>query len=164
MPIAIFLKLLHVLSAMWFVGGVLGRGLALSHASKATDVQTTAAFMRLVDRFEKFMVIPGSFAVLLVGLVTAWAIGWPVLGFLEGSKTNWLLAAILLYLTNIPLILWIYNPRGKIFGRALQDALAQGKVTSELRDAFADKIVTAAHRYELMSILAIIALMVLKPF
>ncbi len=162
--IAIILKLIHVLTAFWFISGILGRGIALSRAKKASEVKTVDALMQTVDLFDKRMVIPGSFAVLVAGIVAALASNWPMLGFLEGGKVNWLFVSILLFVSNIPLIIFVYNPRGKIFGEALQDALAKGQVTAELSAAFRDRVVAVAHGYELVSIAVIVVLMVTKPF
>ena len=64
--LATIMKLLHVLSAFWFIAGLLGRGVTLSQASKSTDVQTAHALAQLGGRFDRLMVIPGSFAVLLL--------------------------------------------------------------------------------------------------
>jgi hypothetical protein len=118
----------------------------------------------LAGCFEKQMVIPGSTVVFLVGLVTAWLQGWPILGFFQGGTSNWVLASVVLYLSLVPVIIWIFTPRGKIFDRALQAAQTQEIVTPELTTAFTDKVVAAAHTYELFAVALIIVLMVTKPF
>ncbi len=164
MDAAIILKLVHVLSAFWFVAGLLGRGLALTQAAKTADVHMANTPVQLGGRFERLMVIPGSSVVFLVGLVTAWAQGWPVLGFLQGGSSNWLLVSIVLFLSLVPVTIWIFLPRGKIFEQALADSVAQGKVTPELTAAFRDQAVAWAHRYELVVVAIIIVLMVSKPF
>ena len=87
-----------------------------------------------------------------------------MLGFLRGANSNWLLTAIALFLTLIPIIVFIFVPRGRIFDRVLEKALAQGRVTSELSAVFADRLVRIAHVYELAIIAIIIILMVTKPF
>jgi hypothetical protein len=110
------------------------------------------------------MVIPGSSAVFLLGLATAWLQGWPMLGFLQGANSNWLLVAILLFLTLIPIIAFVFVPRGRIFDQALEKALAQEQVTPELSAAFADRPLYVAHVYELVIMAVIITLMVTKPF
>jgi hypothetical protein len=99
-----------------------------------------------------------------LGLLAAWLGGWPILGFLQGGSANWILVSLLLYLTLVPLILWVFLPRGRVFEGALQDALAVGRVTPALREAFADPLVAAAHAWELIAITLVIALMVTRPF
>ena len=94
------------------------------------------------------MVIPGWEAVFVLGLITTWLQGWPLLGFFQGANSNWLLVAVLLFLSQIPLIIFVFLPRGKIFVQALDRAVAQGLVTSELTNAFKDKTVYASHIYE----------------
>ena len=164
MAFATLLKLLHVLSAFWFITGLLGRGFTLSQAARTADVQTVSALVQLGGRFDRLMVMPGSFAVLLAGLLTAWAQGWPVLGFLQGGSSNWVLVSLVIYLSMVPLIPGVFIPRGKLFENVLQEALAQNRVTPELKAAFADKVVSAAHAYELIGVALIVILMVTKPF
>ena len=53
---------------------------------------------------------------------------------------------------------------GKLFRAALKDALAKGQITPELRNHLNDPVVRLAHGYELISMVAIVYLMVVKPF
>ncbi len=157
-------KLIHILTAFWFVGGLLGRAFALSAARRAPRVPTVQALVQLAGRFENVMVRPGSLLILVVGLLAAWAGGWPVLGFLQGGSSNWVLASLVIYLTSIPLVIVVFLPRGRVFDAALQEAAAQGSVTPRLVAAFDDRAVAAAHTYEWIVVVVIIGLMVLKPF
>ena len=164
MSLAIILKLAHVLAAFWFVSGLLARNMTMSRAAQITDVDGIRTLVGSAGRFERLMVRPGSLVVFLIGLLTAWAQGWPVLGFLQGGMVNWVLVSIVLYLSMLPIIPLIFLPRGKIFEAALDDALAQGHVTPALTAAFHDKVVARAHTYELIATTLVIILMVTKPF
>jgi uncharacterized membrane protein len=158
------MKLLHVVTAFWFISGLLGRTLTMWQASKATDIQMVKMLVRLAGYFEHLMVRPGSLAVLGFGLVTAWLQRWPILGSLQGVPSNWLLISTLLYLSVIPIIVFVFMPRGKIFGKALEDAATLGTVTGDLTAAFRDRVVGIAHGYELTVTAIVIILMVMKPF
>jgi hypothetical protein len=164
MSLALFLKFLHVAAAMWLITGLIGRAVVLARAGRSSDIHEVVTLLPLSSIFEKSMVIPGSSAVLIAGLVTAWAEGWPILGFIQGGSVNWVLAALLLYLTIFPVIRFVFIPRGKVFEAAFQGAVKQGRVTPELSTAFNDPAVRAAHTYELVLMAVIVALMVLKPF
>ena len=164
MGLALLLKLIHVFLGFWLVAGLLGRWVTLAQAGRSTDVRITSSLVQLAGRFEGVMVIPGSAAVVVAGLLTAWAEGQPILGVVQGSNTNWLLVSLLLFLTLFPIIRWVFLPRGRQFGLALDGALKQGEVTPELRAAFNDSAVRIAHIYELIVIFVIIVLMVTKPF
>src|SRR5262249_7068685 len=157
------LSLLHVLTAFVLVTGILGRGLAMREAARASDIHVVEALVHLAGRFEAMVRAP-SIAVLVFGLLAAWRAGWPILGFLRGGSVNWILVSLVLYLSVIPLIIWLFLPRARIFERALQDAVGQGRVTPALGRAFADPTVAAAHVWELFVLGAIIVLMVAKPF
>jgi uncharacterized membrane protein len=164
MTLSLVLKLIHILAAMWMVVGIIGRTVVQSRAGRSVNISEVQTLMPVASIFERAMVIPGSNAVLIAGLLTAWAQGWPILGFLQGGQSNWVLVSLLLFLTTIPLIFFIFLPKGKVFDKSLQSAVARGQVTDDLSRAFHDPVVKAAHIYELAAIIVITALMVLKPF
>jgi uncharacterized membrane protein len=160
----LLIKFLHIAAAIWFISGLLGRTITQWQASRSTDIKTVATLMHLSSYFENWMVRPGSIVVLGFGLLTAWAGRWSVLGALEGIPSNWLLVSTVLYLSAVPIIPLVFIPRGKVFASALEQSLSLGTVTADLRAAFADRVVRAAHGYELAVILVVTLLMVLKPF
>ncbi len=181
---ALFLKLLHVLSAILFIGGMLGRGLAFAAAGRAaagraaagraaagraaagreTEVTVAYALLNLSERFEKLMVRPGSEIVFVFGLLTAWTEKQPLFGVFQGAGPNWLFTALVLYLLTIPMALLILLPRSRSRQQAAEAALAAGKVTPELRAALGDRTVLVTRNVEMAIILVVVGLMVLKPF
>src|SRR5262249_47148684 len=140
-----------------------GRGIVLRAATQARDVRAVDALVRVAGHFEAMVRIP-SIVVLGFGLLSAWRGGWPILGFLQGGSVNWILASLILSLTLVPLILWVFLPRGRVFEEAFRSALAEGRVTPTLTAAFRDPVVAAGHVWELIVVAFIIALMVMKPF
>jgi uncharacterized membrane protein len=164
MSLFLWMRFLHVASAMWFIGGILARQIVRAYAKRTDNVQRFATLSEAAGRIESTMVIPGNFAVIVFGVVLAWMIKAPILGFLQGASQNWLLVSNLLLVIgflNVPLI---FLPRGKKFGVALEDALGRGQMTPELRLHLADPVVRLAHAYELVSMVVIVYLMVFKPF
>lgn len=163
MTLFALLKLVHVASAIWVFAGLLGRFYALGAASRATDIRLTRACADLGGRFETTMVIPGSIAVLISGIVTALVGGVPLLGPLQ-SGPGWIAVSLLLFAAALALVPTVFLPRGRVFGAALEDATARGEVTPGLKAAFADPVVVRSHWGELAGIGFILVLMVLKPF
>jgi Predicted integral membrane protein (DUF2269) len=154
------LVLLHVAVAFWFVAGLIGRNVALGRARFGGQLEVVAELVQLAGRFERLMVIPGSFAVLLLGLLAAWAQGRP----LAGSGNGWLLVSLILYVALMAQVPLVFRPRGRVFDRALEDAERQGRVTPALASAFRDPLVATARNLELVGVAVILALMVTKPF
>jgi uncharacterized membrane protein len=154
------LVLLHVAVAFWFVAGLIGRNVALGRARFGGQLEVVAELVQLAGRFERLMVIPGSFAVLLLGLLAAWAQGRP----LAGSGNGWLLVSLILYVALMAQVPLVFRPRGRVFDRALEDAERQGRVTPALASAFRDPVVATARNLELVGVAVILALMVTKPF
>lgn len=164
MSLPLLAKLLHVLTGFWFAGGLLGRTVAHAQARRTPDLRDLDAVLRLGSRFERLMVRPGSLAIFVTGLLTAFLGGWPVLGALQGSSVNWVLASLALFLSVFLLIPLVFLPRGRRFRAALEEARAAGQVTPRLAAAFGDRAVAVAHAYEWAAVVAITYLMVAKPF
>jgi uncharacterized membrane protein len=164
MSLVSIVRFLHIISAIWFIGGIAARQIVRAYAKRTDDVQRFAILSEAAGRIESTMVIPGNFAVLLFGVILALMIHAPILGFLQGASRNWLLVSNLLLLTgffNVPLV---FLPRGKLFDAALKDALAKGQFTPELRTHINDKVVRNVHIFELTAIGVVIFLMVFRPF
>lgn len=153
----------HVLTVFWLVAGIVGRDTCYHQAGRADDLDTLRTQARLGGLFDR-MVRPATFIVLLTGLLAAWARGWPILGHLQGGQANWVLAALLIYLSIIPVIALVFLPRGRIYRRALAEAEERGAVTPALRAAIRDPLVGAARGYELVMIAVLAWLMIARPF
>jgi hypothetical protein len=110
------ITVLHVLIGFWFVAGLIGRGVTLAAARRAKDITVMDELLRVGGRFDKLMVIPGSLAVLVAGLLTMWAQGrslFPPAG-------RWLGVSLILFLSAIPLVPLVFVPSGKRFEAAFQ--------------------------------------------
>ena len=164
MTLLLVVRFLHIASAIWFIGGVIARQIVRAYAKRTEDVQHFAIMNVAAGRIETTMVIPGNFAVILFGVIYGLMIGAPILGFLQGASRNWLLVSNILLLMgflNVPLV---FIPKGKLFDVALQDALARGQMTPELRAHINDRTVRIVHFIELAALSFITFLMVFKPF
>ena len=159
-----WLVLLHIVSAFALVAGLVGRESTRAYARRQAQIDLFTQLIGLSGWFESKLVIPGSSALLVLGLGAAWVRGWPLFGVLQGSPINWLFVSLILYLTLIPIIVFIFLPRGKIFEQKLADAQVQNAITPELQAAMEDPVVRTAHIYETIAVAAIIYLMVMKPF
>jgi hypothetical protein len=154
---------LHVIAVFVLVAGVVGRDLLYGRAARSEELDDVVSLVAHGSLFEK-MVRTSTLAVLVLGLAAAWARGWPILGFLQGAPVNWVLAALLIYLSIIPMIVFVFLPRGRVFRQALEQAVPLGRVTPALRAALHDPWVHAARTWEIVMVVVLTALMVLKPF
>jgi hypothetical protein len=164
--IAMPLRLIHALVGILLVVSLGGRWVALTqaeHAAGAADLSGVAALLRAATVFER-IVIPTSAAVLVLGLLTAWSLGYPLLGSLQGGRDNWLPVSLLLYLSTLPLVPMIFLPKGRRFSAALDEAMTLGRVTPALVATFGDPVVRAAHLYELGVLVVVLVLMLSCPF
>jgi uncharacterized membrane protein len=162
--LVLFVRFLHIASAIWFLGGILARQIVRAYAKRTDDVQRFATLSEAAGRIENTMVIPGNMAVIVFGIILGLLIKAPILGFLQGASRNWLLVSNILLLLGLFSVPLIFIPRGKKYDLVLNDALAKGQMTPELRLQLDDPLVRAAHWYELISMPLIVFLMVFKPF
>jgi uncharacterized membrane protein len=160
----VFFRFLHIISAIIFIGGIFGRQLIRSYAKKVTDIGVFAELTHAAGRIERIMMIPGNMAIIVFGVILALISGAPILGFIQGASRNWLLVSNLLLVTGFFIVPFIFLPRGKVFEATLKHALTAGQITPELRMALDDPVIKAAHIYEAVMLLVIVALMVFKPF
>jgi uncharacterized membrane protein len=157
-------RFLHIASAIVFIGGIIARQVVRGLARRTSDVRTFADLNNAAGRIENTMVIPGNMAVIVAGVVLALVSGTPMLGFLQGGDRNWLLVSILLLVVGLLAVPLVFVPRGKAFDVVLQRALKQGEMTPELRTAFADPVTHWAHVVEQLLVVAVLLLMVFRPF
>lgn len=155
-----WIVLLHVAVAFALVAGTVGRNVSLSRARETDDIRVLTALVDLAGRFERWMVVPGSFAVLIAGLWAAWA---EHLSF-TASGNRWLLVSLVLFLALFLLVPTVFIPRGREFEAAFVDAKDRGTVTPEVKAALRDPVVWAARTAEWVVVAGIIVLMVVKPF
>lgn len=156
--LAVVLKIGHVLAAFALIGGLMGRWILLTRAARATDPETAHLLSDTAGPFERMVQSSGT-AIFLLGLVTAWAQGYPWLGL----TTPWMLLSVLLIVPIFALIPLVFIPRGKAFEAAMEAARAAGTITPELRQAWADPAVAFARRYEIVAVFLIVLLMIAKP-
>jgi hypothetical protein len=157
------LVLAHALAGVAFVAGLLGRWLVLGLAAKATELGSMRTLAAAAAPLER-LVILGSMVVLVLGIAAAVAQGRPFLGPLQGGRVDWLFVAFVLYLSVLPLVPLVFLPRGRAFAAAMAGAELRGEVTPDLRAAWADPVVRAAHVYELGAVTGVLVLMLAKPF
>ena len=155
------IKVLHILAVTAFVAGVVGRALIRARLVRLEDIHIVREFVALEGHFDQWLVVYGSTAMLLTGLLLTWLGHWPLL---HAGVPTWTLVGAVLFLAIIPLVIWVFIPRGKVFGEVFQQALGQKRVTVELRAAFSDRVLYACWLYEYFMFLMVLGLMVIKPF
>jgi uncharacterized membrane protein len=160
----LIIKFLHILAVTITIGGMFARQLVRGIAKKSDDLNIVSSLTQVATRIDRAMVIPWSNAMLVMGIILAVMLKWPIFGFLQGASQNWLLASNLLLIVMLGLIPGVFIPHNKKVEALLQTALKEGSITQELSAALADKKNRMAHQAEQIIILIITALMVLKPF
>jgi uncharacterized membrane protein len=160
----LIVKFLHILAVTLTIGGMFARQLVRGFVKTNHDVLVVASLTRAAVRIDRALVIPWSNVMIIMGIVLAVMLKWPIFGFLQGASQNWLLVSNLLLVIMLAAIFGIFIPHNRKVESILQTALTEGRVTPELSAALNDGTNKLAHFVEEILILAIAALMVLKPF
>ena len=155
-------KLLHVASAIWLVGGLLGRAVALYSARRAPEMRTLKAIADVSGQLENLMIAPGIFAVVITGIATAIAGGFSLFGPFGGGPL-WVFIPLVIMLVAIgtgPSTL----RHDRAWGQALEEAARQGIVTDRLRGFLDRRAMLRRYVPDIAFVAVIVVLMVLKPF
>jgi hypothetical protein len=163
MNLAGIVVLAHALLGILFVAGLVGRWIVLGMAERATRLDAMRTLAGAAGPFERIVIVTSSL-VLLFGIAAAWLQGRNLLGPLTGGSVDWLFVALILYVSNLPLVPLVFLPRGRTFSAAMAEAEGQGQVTPALTAAWTDPVVRAAHLYELGTATVVLILMLTKPF
>jgi uncharacterized membrane protein len=160
----LIIKYLHIISVTITIGGMFARQLVRGFAKKSDDIKVVASLTQVAIRIDRAMVIPWSNIMIVMGIVLAVMLKWPIFGILQGASQNWLLVSNLLLIIMMVLIPAVFIPHNKKVEVILQTASDAGHITSELSTALNDKKNDLAHYVEEVIVLVVAALMVLKPF
>ncbi|HKB28661.1 MAG TPA: hypothetical protein VKC59_06525, partial [Candidatus Limnocylindrales bacterium] len=83
---------------------------------------------------------------------------------LQGATVDWMFVSVLLMLPIFGFLVLVYPRFGRRLGAALKVADGEGRITPEVTVAWADPVYRLARRYELVAVIAVLALMISKPF
>ena len=153
----------HALLGAIFLGGLIGRWIVLGMAERADTLERMQTLTRAARPFERIVIV-GSQVVVVLGIAAAIAQGRPFLGPLQGASVDWLFVSLVLVLTVPVIVPLVFLPRGRVFESAMASATERDEITPELRAAWRDPVVRAAHVYELVVVTTVFVLMVAKPF
>src|SRR6188474_2613025 len=103
--LAPFLKFGHVIVAFAMVVGLFGRWILLTRGAASEDIEQAHLLADSASPFER-IVQTASPLVVVFGLITAWAQGYPWLGL----TTGWMLLTVLLIIPILVMIPVVFIP------------------------------------------------------
>jgi hypothetical protein len=151
MTVAGVALLLHVLAAMAFVSGYVGTNVMTEVARRARTMDERKAALSASGMFDRMLNQRGGTAVIFTAPIVVWAYDYPV-------TTPWLIISTVMFLA-IPILGGLFWAR---IGRRLDEALAHGN-DEQAKMLLNDPRTVLVARLENLLVLAIIALMVLRP-
>ena len=143
--------LAHILAAFWWFAGYVGTNVLTEIARRSTTDDECQAAIRISDRFDVLANRSGGTAVGLTGILALLVFGYSL-------TTTWVLAAIVLYafVAFGGIFFWAR------FGAGVNEAASTGNWPG-VRRVLSEPGILAYSRLENLAVLAIIALMVLRP-
>ena len=147
----IVVVLAHVLAAFWYVVGYAGTNLCTEMARRSTSDDECRYAVLISGRFDRLANRLGGTAVGLTGLLALVVFGYSL-------TTPWILASIVLFAAVVFGGIFFWHR----FGGAVEASAGAGDWAG-VRRALNDPRIIAFGRIENVAVLAIIALMVLRP-
>lgn len=144
--------LLHVLAAFAYVAGYVATNVLTELARRTDDPAFRKEALRFSTRFDRLLNAPGGVLVGLTGLAAAVVFGYSLV-------SGWVLAAIVLYALIVATGIFFWSR----VGGAIDRAAAAGDDEDVQRELRRPRNV-AVSRIENLVLIAVIALMVLRPF
>jgi uncharacterized membrane protein len=95
-------KVLHILAVTAVIAGVVGRALIRARLLRLDDIHIVSEFMQLEGHFDEWLVVRGSIATRLPGLLLTWLGHWPLV---NAGVPTWTLVGAVLFLATIPLVI-----------------------------------------------------------
>jgi uncharacterized membrane protein len=147
----------HVLSAMWLATGAFGGAIARAQGRKALDLPGKVAALRMGVRMASVFGLPGSLAAGLTGLSLLDPMGF-------GFRPGWVHASVGIWLVILGLVLLYLRPRANRMLAAAEESLAAGAPNDELKRLASSKLARALADLPALGVVALVLLMVVKPF
>jgi uncharacterized membrane protein len=147
----------HVLSAMWLATGAFGGAIARAQGRRALDLPGKVAALRMGWRLASIFAIPGSIFAGLTGLSLLDPMGF-------GFRPGWVHASLAIWLVILGLGLLYLAPRAKRMLAAAEESLAAGAPNDELKRLASSKLARALADLPALGVVALVLLMVVKPF
>lgn len=149
----LLLKLLHVVSAVMFLGGIMAALFWHARAAATRDARLIAYTVEGVIRFGRRVTSVGAAGLLLTGLTLAWLARIPIFG------TGWVLASLVLFVIA-----------GAMFGMRVDPLQRQMLAMAQAGTFDAEGYAALAWRWKtwgmaaFLTPVAALVLMVLRPF
>lgn len=163
MDLAGLVRLGHALAGVTFVAGLIGFWIVTGVASRADSLGTMRLLIHVSEPFGK-LITGSGITLTILGLATAFVSGRPLFGPIQGAPVDWMFVSVLLMLPIFAFLVVVYPRFAGRLRAALRAADAAGQVTPELATAWQEPVYRFARRYELAAVIAVLALMIAKPF
>jgi hypothetical protein len=163
MDLSGLLRLGHALAGVAFVAGLVGVWVVSGFARRADSPRAMRQLLGVARPFGQ-LTTAGGIMLAILGLATAFLLGRPILGPLQGGSADWMFFSTLLMLPIFAFLAVVYPRFGRRLSVALAAAEGEDQVTPELTAAWADPAYRLARRYEMVAVVAVLGLMISKPF
>lgn len=152
-----WIRLVHILSAIWLATGAFAGAVVRAHAKRASDLPGRVAALRIGRRLVTLFSLPGSVVAGLTGLSLLDPMG---IGFRHG----WVHASLAIWLVLLGLAFLYLAPHQKRLLAAAEASLAAGAPSDELKRLAASPLPGILADVSALGIVVLAALMSLKPF
>ena len=152
-----WLKLLHVLAALWLAGGAFAGAVVRAQTRKAPDLAARVQGLRVGNRLMQVFALPGGVTAGILGIALLFPLGF-------GFKPGWVHASVGLWLLMLANGVFYLRPWMQKMLAEGEASLATGAPTEGMKRLAGMKGPRIAADLNALGIVLLTALMVLKPF
>jgi uncharacterized membrane protein len=149
-------RFLHILIALWLVGGLFAGPMVRAQIRRTSDLAQQAFGLRLAWRLTAVFVLPGMFLAGLFGFYLVGALNYPF-------SMLWVHISAAIWLVLLLVTAFYLTPRARAAARAAEASLKAGSATPEMRKALANKLPGILWDVTALGVVVLTLLMVLKP-
>ena len=146
------LLFLHVLSALWMAASAFAGTVVRAQAKRAADFPGRVGAFRIGARLVTVFGLPGALTAGITGIL------------LLVLEAGWVHVSLTIWTVLISINLFYSFPRLRRTVRAMEESLAAGAPTEELKRLTASKLPMILADVNALAIVVFVFLMVLKPF
>lgn len=153
----LWLKLAHILAALWFAGGQVAFILLHVRLRYTHSLAEQTFCLRFAAHLTKMAIIPGGITAALVGVWLATAMGYHLL------DTFWVVLSECIYLYATIVGVFYLTPSDRQALRASEDELSKGLPANLSRQLLARPQIVVVRLINLLAVLALFIVMIVRP-
>lgn len=151
------LRLMHILAALWFSGGMVAFVLVHMRLRRVSKLAECVFYLRFSLLLTKLAIVPGGLISALVGIALAMVEGYNIL------QTPWQCLSLVLFIYATAMGMFYLTPNDRYAMKVAEEAMGKGIAEVQNIQLVHRRRVAIIRMINVSAVLALILLMILRP-